>query len=132
MTLHLKVAMSDSQRYPWSPHLIKNVEDIVVFINLKVFNSDNSQMFSCNRNAQISFAENSHVKLISFQNQKHWYLIYASSDKALKGIVVNRALSSLNGESLEITLTVPLRRKLQGLKGLNMYTIPLSFPSQKY
>ena len=30
------------------------------------------------------------------------------SDKSLKGIVVNRALPSLHGGSLEFTLTVPL------------------------
>ena len=31
-----------------------------------------------------------------------------SSDKACKGIILNQALPSLHGGSLEITLTVPL------------------------
>ena len=39
--------------------------------------------------------------------QKHEYLSH-KSDKALKGTVVYRVLPSLNGGSLEITLTVPL------------------------
>ena len=34
-----------------------NVEDTVVFQGLKVFNSDNSCMFSCSRNVQITFVE---------------------------------------------------------------------------
>ena len=42
---------------------------------------------------------------------KHWYLIYIWSDKFLKGTVpetvVNRELSSLNGEPLEFTRSVP-------------------------
>ena len=37
--------------------IINNVED--VFLDFKVFNSDNSYFFSCNRNAQFTFAENS-------------------------------------------------------------------------
>ena len=35
------MSMSDSQRYPWSLYPINNVEDIVDFLGLKVFNSDN-------------------------------------------------------------------------------------------
>ena len=31
--------MPDSQRYPWNLYLVKNVEDNVVFLGLKVFNS---------------------------------------------------------------------------------------------
>lgn len=38
---------------------------------------------------------------------KHWYLIYIWSDKFLKGTVVNREMSSLNGEPLEFTRSVP-------------------------
>ena len=39
--------------------------------------------------------------------QKHEYLSH-KSDNAFKGTVVYRVLPSLNGGSLEITLTVPL------------------------
>ena len=35
--------------------------------------------------------------------------IYILSDKAFKGTIVNQALPSLHGGSLEILLTVPLR-----------------------
>ena len=36
------------------------------------------------------------------------YLLHNWSEKAFKGTVVNRALSSLREESVEIMLTVPL------------------------
>ena len=42
------------------------------------------------------------------KEKKHVYLIYTWSDKVFKSTVVNRALSSLQGGSLGITLTVPL------------------------
>ena len=48
-----------------------------------VLNSDNSCRFSC------SNLEKPQLKIIIFQNYKHWYLIH--SDKALKGTVVNWA-----------------------------------------
>ena len=44
VTLHAKLAMPDLQRYPWNLYLISNVEDIVVFLGLKVFISDNFYM----------------------------------------------------------------------------------------
>ena len=66
------------------------MEDIVVFLGVKVFNSD------------ISYR----LKIISHQNYGHWYLVYA-----FKGTVVNRALQSLHGELLEITRIVPLNLK---------------------
>ena len=43
--------------------LIKNVEDIVVFLGLKVFNSDNFYTFSCNRNARVTFVKNPQWKI---------------------------------------------------------------------
>ena len=43
-------------------YLIKNVQDIVVMLGLKVFNYDNSYMFSCRRNAQITFVETTGLK----------------------------------------------------------------------
>jgi len=36
--LHAKMAMPDSQRYPWNLYLINYVEDIVVLRGLEVFN----------------------------------------------------------------------------------------------
>ena len=50
------------------------------------------------------------MKLNSLREQNYGYLIHTWSDNALKGTVVNRAWPSLHGESLEITLTVPLRK----------------------
>ena len=48
------------------------------------------------------------MKINSLKKQKHGYLFNTRSDKAFKGTVVNKALPSLHGGSLEITLTVPL------------------------
>ena len=47
--------------------------------------------------------------------QKHAYLSH-KSDKAVKGTVVYRVLSSLHGGSLEITLAVPLALLIYILK----------------
>ena len=47
------MAMLDSQEHPWSLQLINNVEYIVVFPGLKVFNDDNSYKFSRKRNNQL-------------------------------------------------------------------------------
>ena len=74
-----KIAMYDSQQYPWNLYLINNIEHIVAF------RFDNSNLFSYSRNAQFTVAEKQQVKIISIQNYKHWHL---------KGTVVNRALSS--------------------------------------
>ena len=41
--------------------------------------------------------------------QKHAYLVHTGLDIAFNGTVVNRALSSLHGESLKIALTVPFK-----------------------
>ena len=53
------------------------------------------------------------VELIRVKNcktrKKRQYLPLYWSDKDFKGTFVNRALSSLHGESLKITLAVPLR-----------------------
>ena len=59
--------------------LLNDVEDIVVFLGLKVLYSDNSYMFSCSRNAQVTFVENPQLKIIRFQNDKLWNLIHALS-----------------------------------------------------
>ena len=79
MTLHAKKSMSDSQQFH------TNVEDIGVFLCLKVSNSD--YMFSRDRNAQVAYVGKSQI--VSFQNNKSYsYLI--------KQRVVIRALSSLH------------------------------------
>ena len=67
---------------------------IIVFSG---FNSDNSFVLSCSRNVQL--------KIIIFQSHKIWYKINTRSDKAIKGTIVNRALLSLHGGSLEIPIT---------------------------
>ena len=46
------------------------------------------------------------MKINSFSINQHWYLKHTWSDKAFKGTVVNRALPSLYGGSVEIALTV--------------------------
>ena len=48
------------------------VEEIVVLIDLKVFNSDNFYMFSCTRNAKICFVEKPKMKkILKNRNIKH-------------------------------------------------------------
>ena len=51
--------------------LIKNVEDTVVFLCFKMFNSDNFYLFCCSKNTQVGYVENSDLKTSSFQNYKH-------------------------------------------------------------
>ena len=91
----------------------ENVEDNVVFLTPKVFDSDNfSIVIYYKQNAQTTFTENPQIKRNTFQKQKHCYLkIHILSDNAFKGTVVNQASSYLNAGSLEITLTVPLNNK---------------------
>ena len=88
--------------------LIKSVEVIAVFLGLTMFNSDNSNIFSCCINMLVTFVKNSKLKIISFKNYKHFNSIHTWSDKAFNRTVLNPALSPLHGGSLEITLTVPL------------------------
>ena len=57
VTLYAKMAMPDLQRYPGNLYLVTSLEDIVIFLGLKVLNSDNSYMFSSSRNAQVTFLE---------------------------------------------------------------------------
>ena len=44
--LHAKMTIPNSQQHPEHHYLITTVEDIVVFLSLKVFNSDNFSIFS--------------------------------------------------------------------------------------
>ena len=62
-------------------------------------------MFSCCGNAHVNFVENPQLKRTSFLNHIHGYLIQTLSDNAFNGNIVNQALPTLHGGSLEITLT---------------------------
>ena len=65
--------MPNLQRYPWNLYLINDMEDIVVFLGLKLFNSDNINMFSCSRNAQVTFIEKlSAWKVIKIETFLYW------------------------------------------------------------
>ena len=90
--------MSNSQCPPGNLYLIKTVKNIVTFLGLKVFN----YVFSCSRNAQVIFVIKLQLKL-KISNLK---------DKAVKGIIVNRALLFLHIGPLQISLTVPLLNKI--------------------
>ena len=49
-------------------------------------------------------------KLTLFEYRKQLYLPHFWSDQGFKGTVVNQALQSFNGGSLDTTLTVPLKQ----------------------
>ena len=53
------------------------------------------------------------VIYIAFKSYIHWHLCTLWIVKGLKGIVVNRTMSSLHLGSLEITLTVPLSLEMK-------------------
>ena len=80
--------------------MINNIDDVVVFLGFKVFNSDNSHIFfPLSGNEQVNFVENPQLKKIYFQivntdiSISIWYLylFYTCSDKTFKGTVVNQA-----------------------------------------
>ena len=64
MSLHAKMAVSESQQYP----LNLNLEDIVVFQGLQMFNFDNFLYIFGSRNAQVFSIEKPQLKIISFQS----------------------------------------------------------------
>ena len=61
----------------------------------------------------IACTEKPEMEINSLKKQKPCYLIHTYSDKAFKNIVVNRTMPSLHGESLKITLSVPLNLKVK-------------------
>ena len=66
----------------------------------------NLHCFYWTKSTQVPFAEKPQMKINNLKTkQKHEYLSH-KSDNAFKGTVVYRELPSLNGGSLEITLTV--------------------------
>ena len=65
MTFHAKIAMPYLQQYTEYFSRIINVEDIIVFLGLKVFISDNFVMSSCSINAQVNLVAKLQLKLVS-------------------------------------------------------------------
>jgi len=89
VTLHSKIAMLDLQRlYPYNLNLIKNVEDLdtVVFLTRKVFVLIIFQLLLKSKKCVSHFCRETPISF--------W--------------VVNRALPSLHGGSLEVKLTNPV------------------------
>ena len=107
----------------------KNVEDTV-------FSCLEKCTFLCcflkTRNAQVTFAKKPQMKINSLKKQKHLYLLYIWSGINVKGTDVNRALSSLLGWSLEITLTVPLMHSIITCKQLQFSSVDSSDPTHQY
>jgi len=100
--------MPDSQRYPWNHYIVTSLEDIVVFPGLKVFNSDNSCMFFCSRNAQVTSVNNPNEnnqfsKIVSIDIQ-----FILDQTKLLFVPLWIVFLESLHRGSLKIKPTVPL------------------------
>ncbi len=81
-------------RFPWNLNLIKNVEDAVVFLPLKVFISKSFSIVSYQQ--EMHKAKKLQTKINSFKKQKHRYLKHAWSEKGFNETVVNRAMSSLH------------------------------------
>ena len=66
------MTMNDSQRYPWHPYRINNVEDIFVFLFLKVFDSDNCYIFSCSRTLLLWRNPNWKILVFKIKNCENW------------------------------------------------------------
>jgi len=66
-----------------------------VLLGLKVFEFDNSNMFSCSRNAQVTFVEKPEMKIYVHYSELQTLI----SDKVFKSTVLNKAFSSLNAGS---------------------------------
>ena len=94
MTLNSKMAISDSQRYPWNRNLINNAENVVAILGSEV-HSDNYNIFL----EMHKFTTESVPKL---------WILKSGLCKVLKGTIVNQAMHSLLWGSLEIRLSVPL------------------------
>ena len=70
--LDAKMTMNDSQQYPWKLYRINNVEDIFVFLFLKVFNSDNSYIFSRSRTLLLWRNHNWKILVFKIKNCENW------------------------------------------------------------
>ena len=89
---------------PFKP-LIKYLLFLVVFLALKLFNSYKFSIVFEARNVYVNFVEKSELKFISFQKQKHGFLIHTWSDRAVKGRVVHQTCDSINEGPLKIMFT---------------------------
>ena len=67
---------------PFKSYLIHNVEDIVAFPDLKLFNFDNISILSCSRNGQVTLHENHNWKFSQFKT--HWYQFILDKTKLLR------------------------------------------------
>ena len=68
MTFHATMKMPDSQQNPWNLYLSNNVEDIFVFLGLKVFDSDNFHHFIWSKYQRVTFTEKPQLKRISWSS----------------------------------------------------------------
>ena len=88
---------------------MNNAKDIVVFLWFKIHNSDNSYMFSCNRNAQVTIVRKPQLKKICIFKLYTWISYSQFIRQGFKVYTVsNQGLPSFHEVLLEITLTVPL------------------------
>ena len=71
VTIHAQMAIPDSHLVPLKPIFYQKCGVIVVFLGLEVFHFDKFFMFSCGRNAHVTFLAKPQLRIISFQNYKH-------------------------------------------------------------
>ena len=83
--------MDRLQPYHWNLNLIKNVQDIVVFLIRNMFNSVNFSLLLTSNKCAILLQ----TKITRLKKPKHGYLILNWSDNACKDNVMNRALPSV-------------------------------------
>ena len=79
----------------WNLYLLKNLEDIVVFLGLKNFILIIPICFSGSRNARVTFTEKPQLKVTSSQSFVRWYPIHTWSDNGFSNSIVNRVMPSL-------------------------------------
>ena len=91
--------------------MIKKVEDSYMFIPDNFSNVSNIKQDMSNTLSE----KNRNWKNNSWKEQKNRYIFHTWSDKALKGAVVNRALTSLHG--MLRALKVPLEINHYYIKG---------------
>ena len=104
----------NGHQYPWNLYLINSLEDVVAFLGIKVSNSENSYMFSCSRNADVTFVEKPQFKMSVFKIKRTSISnSYFIRHLALKVTVVSRTLPSLHIGSLAIILTIFKTQKLK-------------------
>ena len=70
------LCIPENMKYP-----INNVEDFIVFLDLKVFSSDDSFVFSCSNKSASSFCRENN----QFLALKHCYLNHTWISQSVKG-----------------------------------------------